>query len=86
MSQLATTLREAADQNSRLLTELAHTDYAPTSLQQNVAYIKDLESQIAQTDKELERLHKITEDERKVCRLTVGLRSRVLTTAGPLKV
>lgn len=66
MSQLDNTLREAADKNQQLLSELSQTDYAPSSLKQNVSYISDLKSQIAATDKELSRLHQITEDEKKV--------------------
>ncbi|KAI5367960.1 hypothetical protein Slin15195_G030940 [Septoria linicola] len=65
MSQLASTLREAADKNNELLNELRQTDYAPSSLKQNTAYISDLQGQISKTDKELVRLHQITEDERK---------------------
>lgn len=67
MSQLSGTLREAADNNAELLSELSVTDYAPSSLGQNVSYIADLKAQIASTDEELARLHKITEDEKKVC-------------------
>lgn len=67
MSQLDNALRQAADQNHQLLSELSQTDYAPSSLRQNVSYIADLKSQIASTDKELTRLHQITEDEKKVC-------------------
>lgn len=66
MSQLDNTLREAADRNTELLTELSQTDFAPSSLKQNIAYISDLKSQITSTDKELSKLHQITEDERKV--------------------
>ncbi|KXT17658.1 hypothetical protein AC579_9048 [Pseudocercospora musae] len=65
MSQLDSTLREAADKNNELLAELRQTDYAPSSLKQNKSYISDLKAQIANTDKELARLHSITEDERK---------------------
>ncbi|KXT01004.1 hypothetical protein AC578_4421 [Pseudocercospora eumusae] len=65
MSQLDSTLREAADKNGELLAELRQTDYAPSSLKQNKSYISDLKAQIANTDKELARLHSITEDERK---------------------
>lgn len=67
MSNLASTLREASSKNSSLLSELAATDYALSSLKQNTAYIADLKTQISNTDKELTRLHAITEDERKVC-------------------
>ena len=66
MSQLDNTLREAADRNTELLTELSQTDFAPSSLKQNIAYISDLKSQITATEKELSKLHQITEDERKV--------------------
>lgn len=66
MSQLDNTLREAADRNNELLSELSATDFAPSSLKQNTSYISDLKSQIATTDKELARLHQITEDEKKV--------------------
>ncbi|SMY21675.1 unnamed protein product [Zymoseptoria tritici ST99CH_1A5] len=65
MSQLSGTLREAADKNAELLSELSVTDYARSSLGQNVSYIVDLKAQIASTDEELARLHKITEDEKK---------------------
>ncbi|KAK4506093.1 hypothetical protein PRZ48_004058 [Zasmidium cellare] len=65
MSSLTTTLHEASSKNHALLSELAATDYSPSSLKQNTTYINDLKSQIANTDKELARLHAITEDERK---------------------
>ena len=65
MSQLSSNLREAASRNHELLSALAKTDYAPTSLKQNTAYILDLQSQIKATDLELQKLHKTTEDERK---------------------
>ncbi|KAF2206981.1 hypothetical protein CERZMDRAFT_52005 [Cercospora zeae-maydis SCOH1-5] len=64
MSQLAATLREAADKNHELLAELRQTDYAPSSLKQNSAFIDDLNAQISSTDKELKKLHQVTEDER----------------------
>ncbi|CZT19005.1 uncharacterized protein RCC_04850 [Ramularia collo-cygni] len=65
MSQLDSALRDAADKNHELLSELSQTDFAPSSLKQNTSYISDLKSQIAATDKELSRLHQITEDEKK---------------------
>lgn len=65
MSQLSTALRQAAEKNHGLLAELASTDHAPGALKRNRAYISDLQSQIANTDKELSRLHTVTEDERK---------------------
>ena len=66
MSQLNSALTANADKNRTLLSELAATDYAPPSLKQNIDYINDLKRQITNTDKELTRLHAITEDERKV--------------------
>jgi hypothetical protein len=77
MSQLSDILRNAADKNHQLLSELSQTDYAPSSLQQNTSYIADLKAQIANTDKELARLHKITEDEKKVCSKTTNMEDAI---------
>lgn len=74
MSQLQYTLQQAAHKNTHLLAELRQTDHAPSSLKQNLAYISDLQSQIATTAEELRRLHTITEDERKV-RMHVPVRA-----------
>ncbi|KAF2161092.1 hypothetical protein M409DRAFT_59363 [Zasmidium cellare ATCC 36951] len=65
MSDLTMKLHEASSKNQSLLSELTATDHAPSSLKQNTTYITDLKSQITSTDKELARLHAITEDERK---------------------
>jgi hypothetical protein len=65
MSQLTQSLTNAVTRNRELLSTLAETDYADKTLQQNTAYISDLDSQIKATDKELKKLHTITEDERK---------------------
>jgi len=65
MSQLTQALTNAASRNRELLSVLAETDYADKTLQQNAAYIADLDSQIKATDKELKKLHSVTEDERK---------------------
>jgi DNA repair exonuclease SbcCD ATPase subunit len=65
MSQLTQSLTNAATRNRELLSTLAETDYADKTLQQNTAYISDLDTQIKATDKELKKLHAITEDERK---------------------
>jgi len=65
MSQLTQSLTDAATRNRELLSVLAQTDYADKTLQQNAAYISDLDSQIKATDKELKKLHTQTEDERK---------------------
>lgn len=78
MSQLASSLLQAADQNKELLTILAATDYAPSSLTQNGSYISDLKSQIASTDKQLARLHLTTEDERKVCCVQIEMSTLLL--------
>ena len=65
MSQLTQSLTNAVTRNRELLSTLAETDYADKTLQQNTAYISDLDSQIKATDKELKKLHAVTEDERK---------------------
>jgi DNA repair exonuclease SbcCD ATPase subunit len=65
MSQLTQALTNAATRNRELLAVLAQTDYADKTLQQNAAYISDLDTQIKATDKELKKLHALTEDERK---------------------
>jgi hypothetical protein len=64
-SRLINSLQHAAGRNQELLAVLSQTDNAPTALKQNSTYITDLETQIANTDKEITRLHRITEDERK---------------------
>jgi hypothetical protein len=65
MSQLTQALTNAVTRNRELLSTLAQTDYADKTLQQNAAYITDLDSQIKATDKELKKLHTQTEEERK---------------------
>ncbi|KAI4721878.1 hypothetical protein E4T48_01781 [Aureobasidium sp. EXF-10727] len=64
-SRLIESLQHAAGRNQELLAILSQTDNAPTALKQNTTYISDLQKQIADTDKEIKRLHRITEDERK---------------------
>ncbi|KAG9599821.1 hypothetical protein KCU77_g3563, partial [Aureobasidium melanogenum] len=64
-SRLIESLQHAAGKNQELLAILSQTDNAPTALKQNSTYISDLQNQIAATDKEIKRLHRITEDERK---------------------
>jgi hypothetical protein len=65
MSQLTQALINAAARNHELLSVLAETDYAAKTLQQNTSYITDLEAQTKATEKELRKLHAVTEDERK---------------------
>lgn len=65
MSQLASNLARSSQRNSELLSTLSQTDYAPPALKQNAAYISDLETQIKTLDRDLRRLHQVTEDERK---------------------
>jgi chromosome segregation ATPase len=65
MSQLTQALSNAAARNRELLSVLAKTDYAAKTLQQNGSYITDLEAQTKTTEKEIHRLHAITESERK---------------------
>lgn len=65
MSQLTQSLINAAARNHELLSTLSSTDYAAKTLQDTTAYITDLETQTKATEKELLKLHSITEDERK---------------------
>lgn len=65
MLQLTQALIIAAARNRELLSTLSQTDYATKTLQQNTSYISDLDSQIKTTKKELQKLHAVTEDERK---------------------
>lgn len=54
-----------ADYHSRLLRTLSDLEYAPTALRQHQEYIKDLEAQLAASDKRVEELSKKTKKERK---------------------
>jgi hypothetical protein len=65
MSQLSERVAAYAGKNRELLTTLSQTDYAPPALKQNLAYISDLQAQIAKTDAEIKRFHAVTEQERK---------------------
>lgn len=64
-SRLIESLQHAAGRNQELLAILSQTDSAPAALKQNSIYITGLENDIANTDREIKRLHRITEDERK---------------------
>lgn len=65
MSTFHQALQDAQSKNREILYELRETDYASPALKQSLAYITDLESQIASADKELQKLSKVTQDERK---------------------
>jgi len=65
MSELGAALSRAAQRNQELLSTLARTDYATRALEQRNAYIHDLEAQVSATDKELQKRHEVTENERK---------------------
>lgn len=54
-----------ADYHSRLLRTLSDLDYTPTALRQHAEYIKDLEAQLAASDKKVAELAKVTKKERK---------------------
>ncbi|KAJ2933286.1 hypothetical protein H1R20_g3864, partial [Candolleomyces eurysporus] len=54
-----------ADYHSRLLQSCSEVEYAPPALRQHDSYIKDLEGQLAGSDKKVEDLSKITKKERK---------------------
>lgn len=65
MSQLSEQLGQAASRNHELLGILQETDYAPPAYEQNNAYIADLQQQMAKTNQDLTRYHRVTEAERK---------------------
>lgn len=65
MAAFQQALQDATSKNRELLFELRETDNATPALKQNLAYIADLKTQVSTADKELQRLAKITQDERK---------------------
>ncbi|KAF2822715.1 hypothetical protein CC86DRAFT_330497, partial [Ophiobolus disseminans] len=60
MSSIHTKIQEAASQNASLLQGLHETDSAPSQLEQQNAYIKDLEHHIATTTKRVNDLKRST--------------------------
>ncbi|KAJ4368667.1 hypothetical protein N0V86_009576 [Didymella sp. IMI 355093] len=60
MISIQSKVHEAASQHAQLLQGLAETDQAPSQLQQQDAYIKDLKVQEASTSKRVEDLRKKT--------------------------
>ncbi|KAH6639182.1 hypothetical protein C7974DRAFT_127202 [Boeremia exigua] len=64
MTSIQSRVHDAAYQHSLLLQGLAETDHAPSQLQQQDAYLKDLRAQEARTSKRVEDLRKKTEIER----------------------
>jgi chromosome segregation ATPase len=65
MSSIQTKIQEAASQNASLLQGLHETDSAPSQLQQQNAYIKDLDHQIANINKRVADLKRRTATELK---------------------
>lgn len=65
MSSIQVKIQEAAEQNASLLQGLHETDAAPSQLRQQNAYIRDLDSQIANTTKRVTDLKRKTEAELK---------------------
>lgn len=65
MSSIHTKIQEAASQNAMLLQGLQETDSAPSQLQQQDAYIRDLEHQINSTSKRVADLKRKTASELK---------------------
>ncbi|KAH8716812.1 hypothetical protein GQ44DRAFT_775940 [Phaeosphaeriaceae sp. PMI808] len=60
MSSIHTKIQEAASQNASLLQGLYETDSAPSQLQQQNAYIQDLDAQIAYTTQRVADLKRKT--------------------------
>lgn len=60
MTSIQSRVHEAASQHAHLLQSLAETDQAPSQLQQQDAYLKDLKAQEASTLKRVEDLRKKT--------------------------
>ncbi|KAF3039681.1 hypothetical protein E8E12_000657 [Didymella heteroderae] len=60
MTSIQSKVHEAASQHAQLLHGLAETDQAPSQLQQQDAYLKDLKAQEASTTKRVEALRKKT--------------------------
>lgn len=65
MSSIHTKIQEAASQNASLLQGLQETDSAPSQLQQQDAYIRDLDHQITGTNKRVADLKRKTASELK---------------------
>lgn len=60
MTSIQSKVHEAAAQHAQLLQGLSETDQAPSQLQQQDAYLKDLKAQEASTSKRVEELRKKT--------------------------
>jgi predicted RNase H-like nuclease (RuvC/YqgF family) len=65
MSDIQSKIQQAASQNASLLQGLHETDSAPSQLEQQNAYIKDLDRQIAETTKRVTDLKRKTATELK---------------------
>ncbi|KAJ4985620.1 hypothetical protein SVAN01_08895 [Stagonosporopsis vannaccii] len=65
MTSIQSKVHEAASQHAQLLQGLAETDQAPSQLQQQDAYLKDLKAQEGSTSKRVEDLRKKTNTELK---------------------
>lgn len=63
MTSIQSQIHEAASQHAQLLQGLAETDQAPSQLQQQDAYLKDLKAQESNTNKRVEELRKKTNTE-----------------------
>lgn len=63
MASIQTKVHDAASQHAQLLQGLAETDQAPSQLQQQDVYLKDLKAQEASTSKRVEGLRKKTNTE-----------------------
>lgn len=70
MSAVEDQIRQAGSRNAELLAVLTQTDYAPSALQQQNSYIKEVEQTVAQNTATLKKLaaqrEKEGEDHKKV--------------------
>lgn len=65
MSSIEDQIREAASRNAEILGVLSQTDYAAPALEQQNAYIKQLEDTIAKNKANLKKLSQQREKEHK---------------------
>ena len=65
MSEIETQIRDAASRNSELLARLARTDYAAPALKQQIAFIRELETEQQRNTKKIQQLSKSREKEGK---------------------
>ncbi|KAF2104165.1 hypothetical protein NA57DRAFT_62838 [Rhizodiscina lignyota] len=65
MSTATEQIASAGPRNAKLLSVLAETDYAPAALKQQIAFIKDLQASLKQTDAHIAKLNQSVQKELK---------------------